>query len=183
MKHDLVNKFLANFKAVKLDVHVVQMAPHALMNYLAYDTLGKDPLDAGQDPEQGTECVALFDLGTDCSYLIVSNGATIFWQRPIPMGSNHLTRALTKELKLTFAKAEHLKRNAAKSPDLKKILAALKPVLFDLAGELQRSLNYFSNTHRSARIQHLIGVGNGFHLPGLQVFLREKLELPVHKLQ
>src|SRR5437588_5377800 len=40
--------------------------------------------------------------------------------------------SLTKDLKLTFAKAEHLKRNAVKSPDLKKILSALKPVLNDL---------------------------------------------------
>ena len=51
--------------------------------------------------------------------------------------------ALTKELKLTFAKAEHLKRNAAKSPELAQILKALRPVLSDFVGEvpeLQNSL-------------------------------------------
>jgi type IV pilus assembly protein PilM len=43
---------------------------------------------------------------------------------------NHFTRALTKELKLTFAKAEHLKRNATKAP-------TPRPSSRD-AGDLQR---------------------------------------------
>ena len=86
-------------------------------------------------------------------------------------------------MKLTFAKAEHLKRNATKSPDLKKILASLKPVLNDFVGEVQRSLGYFTNTHRDAKIQYMIGLGNAFRLPGLQKFLQEKLQLEVRKLQ
>src|SRR6185437_15855132 len=102
--------------------------------------------------------------------------------RPIPLGGNHFTRALTKDLKLTFAKAEHLKRNATKSPDLKKILAALKPVLNDFVGEVQRSLGYFTNTHRDAQIQYMVGLGNAFRLPGLQKFLTEKLQIEVRKL-
>jgi len=73
------------------------------------------------------------------SNLVITDGEKIIWQRPIPLGGNHLTRALSKEMKLTFAKAEHLKRNAAKSPpELKTILAALKPVLTDFVGEVQR---------------------------------------------
>src|SRR5437899_5018280 len=86
-------------------------------------------------------------------------------------------------MKLTFAKAEHLKRNAVKSPDLKKILSALKPVLNDFVSEVQRSLGYFTNTHRDAQIQYLIGLGNAFRLPGLQKYLQEKLQLEVRKLQ
>src|SRR5207249_2915664 len=92
------------------------------------------------------------------------------------------TRALTKDLKLTFAKSEHLKRNAVKSPDLKKILASLKPVLNDFVGEVQRSLGYFTNTHREATIQYMVGLGNAFRLPGLQKYLQEKLQLEVRKL-
>src|SRR5262249_36175407 len=87
-------------------------------------------------------------------------------------------------LKLTFAKAEHLKRNAAKSgpTELKKILASLKPVLNDFVGEVQRSLGYFTNTHKDAQIEYMIGLGNAFRLPGLQRFLGEKLQLEVRKI-
>jgi hypothetical protein len=86
-------------------------------------------------------------------------------------------------MKLTFAKAEHLKRNATKSPELKQILSSLKPVLNDFVGEVQRSLGYFTNTHRDASIQYMMGLGSAFRLPGLQKFLSEKLQLDVRKLQ
>src|SRR5205807_1398681 len=71
---------------------------------------------------------------------------------------------------------------ATKSPDLKKILASLKPVLNDFVGEVQRSLGYFTNTHRDAQIEYMVGLGNAFRLPGLQRFLAEKLQLDVRKL-
>jgi type IV pilus assembly protein PilM len=180
MKRDMVGRYLQHFKDVNVDIHVVQMAPLALCNYVAFDLLGKDAEtgEGGGDKK----CVVALDIGSDSSNLVITDGERIIWQRPIPLGGNHFTRALTKDLKLTFAKAEHLKRNATKSPDLKKILAALKPVLNDFVGEVQRSLGYFTNTHRDARIEYMIGLGNAFRLPGLQKFLAEKLQLEVKKL-
>src|SRR5213078_3297157 len=102
--------------------------------------LGKDPKKLGEegDEDESRDCVVALDIGTDNSNLVITDGEKIIWQRPIPIGGNHFTRALTKDLKLTFAKAEHLKRNAVKSPELKKILASLRPVLNDFVGEVQR---------------------------------------------
>jgi type IV pilus assembly protein PilM len=201
MKRDMVSKYLQHFKDVNVEVHVIQMAPLALCNYAAYDLLKKEnalttpppPTSEGAEGTDGTEgteekkeedgCVVILDIGTDSSNLVITDGDKIIWQRPIPLGGNHFTRALTKDLKLTFAKAEHLKRNATKSPDLKKILSSLKPVLNDFVSEVQRSLGYFTNTHRDAQITHMMGLGNAFRLPGLQRFLEEKLGLQVRKLQ
>jgi type IV pilus assembly protein PilM len=187
MKRDMINRAMQQFRDVNVEVHIVQMAPLALCNFVAYDLLGKGV--AGSDGEAAPggdgkrHCVVALDIGTDNSNLVISDGERIIWQRPIPHGGNHFTRALTKDLKLTFAKAEHLKRNATKSPDLKKILSALKPVLNDFVGEVQRSLGYFTNTHRNAQIDYMVGLGNAFRLPGLQKFLGEKLTLDVRKLQ
>src|SRR5437870_2385425 len=195
LKRDMVNRYLQHFKDVNVEVHVVQMAPLALCNFVSYDLLGKDAAPpAATEGEEGEEeaapskrgsrsCVVALDIGTDNSNLVVTDGERVIWQRPIPFGGNHFTRVLTKDLKLTFAKAEHLKRNATKSPDLKKILASLKPVLNDFVGEVQRSLGYFTNTHRDANIQYMIGLGNAFRLPGLQKFVSEKLQVEVRKLQ
>jgi type IV pilus assembly protein PilM len=184
IKRDMVNRYLQHFKDVSVEVHIVQMAPLALCNFVSYDLLQKtEGAEAGGDEEESKKnCVVALDIGADSSNLVVTDGERIIWQRPIPLGGNHFTRALTKDLKLTFAKAEHTKRNAAKSPELKKILLALKPVLNDFVGEVQRSLGYFTNTHRDATIQYLIGLGNAFRLPGLQKFLQEKLQLEVRKL-
>jgi type IV pilus assembly protein PilM len=180
IKRETVNRYLQHFKDVNVEVHVVQMAPLALCNFLAYDRLEKAD---GQAEGGKKRCLVALDIGTDSSNLVITDGQRIIWQRPIPLGGNHFTRALTKDMKLTFAKAEHLKRNATKSPDLKQILSSLKPVLNDFVGEVQRSLGYFTNTHRDASVQYLIGLGSAFRLPGLQKFLSEKLQLEVHRLQ
>jgi type IV pilus assembly protein PilM len=185
MKRDMISRCLQNFKEVNVEVNLVQMAPLALCNFVSYDLIGPEGLTAGEDNEEAAGkklCVVALDIGADNSNLVITDGDRIIWQRPIPLGGNHFTRALTKDLKLTFAKAEHLKRNATKSPDLKKILAALKPVLNDFVGEVQRSLGYFTNTHRNAHVAYLIGLGNAFRLPGMQRFLQEKLQLEVRKL-
>ena len=192
MKRDMVNRALQYFKDVKVEVHVVQMAPLGLCNFISYDLLkkGANPEETGEEEEKTEDedqfkkrCIVALDIGTDNSNLVITDAERIIWQRPIPQGGNHFTRALTKELKLTFAKAEHIKRNATKSPDLKKILSALKPVLTDFVGEVQRLLGYFTNTHRDAQVAYMIGLGNAFRLPGLQKFLSEKLQLDVRKLQ
>lgn len=184
MKRDMVTRAITQFKDVSVEVHIIQMTPLALVNYVAYDLLNKDGMAGGPATEgsDSKECVVALDIGTDNSNLVITDGEKIIWQRPIPLGGNHFTRALTKDMKLTFAKAEHLKRNAVKSPDLKKILASLKTVLNDFVGEVQRSLGYFTNTHRDAQIQYMIGLGNAFRLPGLQKYLQEKLQLEVRKL-
>lgn len=183
MKKDTINRALQQFKDVDVEVHIIQMAPLALINYIAYDCLGKSPLKPGEEADETSrECVVALDIGTDNSNLVITDGEKIIWQRAIPLGGNHFTRALTKDMKLTFAKAEHLKRNAIKSPDLRKILASLKSVLSDFVGEVQRSLGYFTNTHRDAQIKYMVGLGGAFRLPGLQKFLQEKLQLEVRKI-
>lgn len=188
MKRDMINRYLHHFQAVKVEVHIVQMSPLALCNYVTYDLLKRGPdgqprqeVSSDDTPSGKRRCVVALDIGTDGSSLIITDGERIIWQRPIPIGGNHFTRALTKELKLTFAKAEHLKRNAAKSPDLAKILKALRPVLTDFVNEVQRSLGYFTNTHRDAHVAYMNGLGSAFRLPGLQKFLSEKLQLDVRK--
>src|SRR3989440_2228608 len=59
MKRDAVNKYLQHFKDVAIDVHVVQMAPLALCNYVAYDLLKMDP---GQETEEGAKNSAVVAL-------------------------------------------------------------------------------------------------------------------------
>src|SRR5262245_46689007 len=124
IKRDTVNRYLQHFTDVGVEVHVVQMSPLALCNFVSFDLLNKGgdapaPAEEEEDEESAgkKKCVVALDIGTDNSNLVITDGERIIWQRPIPLGGNHFTRALTKDLKLTFAKAEHLKRNATKSPD------------------------------------------------------------------
>jgi type IV pilus assembly protein PilM len=192
MKRDVISRYMGYFNSSKIEVHMVQMSPLALVNFATYDILkkggpevtdgtGEEEVEADDSPRGKKRCAVVMDIGTDASNLIITDGAKIIWQRPIPLGGNNFTRALTKELKLTFAKAEHLKRNAAKSPEMANILKAIKPVLTDFVGEVQRSLGYFTNTHRDAHVAYLVGLGSAFKLPGLQKYLSDKLSLDVRK--
>ena len=104
-------------------------------------------------------------MGTDATDLVITNGFRV-WQRSIPIGGSHFTKALTRELKLTFAKAEHLKRNATAAADPKAVFQAMKPTFSDLLTELQRSIGYFSNLDRAAKIGRVVALGNAMKLPG-----------------
>ena len=42
MKRDMVNRYLQHFQDVNVEVHLVQMAPLALCNFVSHDLLGKE---------------------------------------------------------------------------------------------------------------------------------------------
>src|SRR3954470_13765934 len=47
IKRDMVSRYLQHFKEVGVEVHLVQMAPLALCNYVSFDLLGKDAQGGG----------------------------------------------------------------------------------------------------------------------------------------
>ena len=180
MKRDQVLQHLQPFTDAKLEVELIQTAPLALFNVLSYDYMGQRPTE-DEDADEVGEHVLLLDMGADNTTLLVSDGQGI-WIRNVPIGGNHFTRALTKEMKLTFAKAEHLKCNATKSPDPRAVFQALRPVFNDYVSEIQRSIGYFSSVNRDAKISKVLGMGNGFKLAGLQKFLQQNLQYDVHRV-
>ena len=181
MKRDQVNRALTPFKNAGIEIDIVQLAPLALYNYVAFDQMQELPPPDQFDPDNPPPSIVLLSLGTDTTDLVVTNGYRV-WQRSIPLGGNHFTKVLTKELKLTFAKAEHLKRNASQAPDPKAVFSAMRQVFNDLLTEVQRSIGYFSGIDRRAKIGKVIVLGNAMKLPGLQRYLGQNLGHDVVKL-
>ncbi|MGB4709407.1 MAG: type IV pilus assembly protein PilM [Fuerstiella sp.] len=181
MKRDLVYQAMQPLTDRKTEIDLVQIAPLALYNYLSYDVLNFRTGDGTNEPPNSEDNYILLDMGCDNTTLIVSNGRNI-WIRNVPIGGNHFTRALTREMKLTFAKAEHLKCNATKAPDPKAVFQAMRPVFNDYVTEIQRSIGYFGSVNRTAKIKKVIGVGNGFKMAGLQKFLQQNLQYEVERL-
>ncbi|MEZ6106641.1 MAG: pilus assembly protein PilM [Pirellulaceae bacterium] len=133
------------------------------------------------DPKNPPESLVVISMGTDTTDLVITDG-THLWQRNIPIGGNHFTKQLSRELKLTYAKAEHLKRNARKAEDPKTIFQAMRPVFNDLVTELQRSLSYFQGVHKRARLGRVLMFGNASKLPGLRQFLATSLSTEIGKI-
>jgi type IV pilus assembly protein PilM len=169
IRRDLVRKYLSVFVARGIEPVLVQASPLGLFNYLAFDDC----------PEEGA--VVVLDVGAQNTDLVVArkDGA---WTRNIPLGGNNFTEALVKSFKLSFGKAEALKRTAASSRYARQIFQAMRPVFADLVAEIQRSLGYYNSTHRDVQVTKVIGMGNAFKLPGLQKYLQQNLQMEVDRL-
>ncbi len=176
MKRDALSQAMRPYVQHKVELELIQIAPLALYNVLCYDEMGHRP----GVPEGENDFVIILDMGCDNTTLMVSNGKKI-WVRNVPIGGNHFTRALTKEMKLSFAKAELLKCNATKSEDPRAVFQALRPVFNDFVSEIQRSIGFFSSVNRQAKIGKVVGLGNGFKLAGLQKFLQQNLQYDVER--
>ncbi len=161
---------LAQFTMAGVPVDMVQMAPLALYNFMLRDQ---------QIAMDGATILA--DVGVDKTDLVVADGARI-WMRTIQIGGNNFTHALEKSFKLSFAKAEKLKRSAATNKYARQVFQAMRPVFADLVQEIQRSIGYYTQKHRDTKFTRLIGLGNGFRLPGLQKFLERNLNIPVARI-
>jgi len=177
MKRDQVTRALQPMEDAGIEVDFIQLAPLSVFNYVCFDRL-EDLHTSTFDPADPPESKVVISLGTDTTDLVITNGFRV-WQRNIPIGGNHFTRSLSKELKLTFVKAEHLKRNATQADNPKAVFQAMRPVFSDLLAEIQRSLGYFMSLDRSAKIGEVISLGNAMKLPGLQRYLTQNLEQEV----
>jgi len=178
MKRDQVARALKPLEDAGIQIDIIQLAPLAVYNFICFDRLGN--LDTYQRDNPPPSKVVL-SLGTDTTDLVITDGFRV-WQRSIPIGGNHFTKALTKELKLTFAKAEHLKRNAMKAENPKAVFQAMRPVFSDLVAEIQRSIGFFTSNNRNAKLGSVIALGNPLKLPGLKRFLAQNLDQEVAQI-
>ncbi len=177
MKRDAVFRALKPLGAADIEVDLLQLAPLSIYNAVTFDRKLIDD-DYEYDPEHPPKSTVILAMGTDATDLIVTNGYRV-WQRSMPLGGNHFTRQLTKDLKLTFAKAEHLKRNAMEADDPKLVFQAMRPVFNDLVTEVQRSMGFFRSLNKQAEIGSILMLGNSVKLPGLAQYLSKNLAMDV----
>lgn len=175
MKRDSVARALEPMEDAGIEVDQIQLAPLAVYNFAVFDRLNNLEEAEDFDPENQPPSIVLLSLGAETTDLVVTNGYRV-WQRSIPIGGSHFTKALSKELKLTFAKAEHLKRNAMKAEDPKAVFQAMRPVFSELVSEIQRSIGFYLSNNRGAQLKEVVAFGNPMKLPGLQRYLSQNLE-------
>jgi type IV pilus assembly protein PilM len=169
VKNEVLDDLLSGFTNEGMRVTMVQMAPMALYNYAAHDlTIGEN---------QG---IIVLDMGSENTDLVVCTPGGV-WQRSVPIGGNSFTKAVASAFRLDFNKAEKLKRTAPVSKYAKQIFQAMRPVFSDLAAEIQRSLGFYSSSHKKVSFTKVIALGGGMKLPGVTKFLQQTLQMPVVK--
>ncbi|MGI9518176.1 MAG: pilus assembly protein PilM, partial [Pirellulaceae bacterium] len=180
IKRDTVYSALQPFLRKDIEIDLVQLSPLAAQNVVCREVLPEIP-EGEIDMDNLPDSIVILSMGTDATDLIVTNGVKL-WLRNIPIGGNHFTKELSRELKLTHAKAEHLKRNARQAEDPKTVFQAMRRVFNDLKKEIDRSLAYYAGMDKNANLERIVLLGNAALLPGLRQYLNKQLEMDIAKI-
>lgn len=167
-----VNHQLAVYGELGLTPESLTLGPVAVYNAMAYD---HDLVEKRRKP------VVYLDIGTQSTDVVIAEDGRC-WIRTFPLGGTHFTEAIAEAFKLSYSKAEKLKKEASTSKYAKQIMQAMRPVFSDLLQDLQRSIGYYQNLHRETELQTMIGVGSTFKIPGLRKFLGQQLQIDVMRL-
>ena len=163
---------LAILHDVNVTPDVVTLSPVAVYNAIAHDL---------QFTESSPGTI-LLDVGTTSTDLIIAEAGRV-WVRTFPIGGHEFTNALVEAFKLSYPKAEKLKREAEQSKHARHVFQALRPVFSDLVQDVQRSIGYYQSMHRGANLERLVGMGSTFQLPGLRKYLKQQLGMNVYRLE
>jgi type IV pilus assembly protein PilM len=169
---DKITERLQTYNEVGVTPEFVTLGPLAAYNAIAWD----------QDFNDKTPGTVILDVGTTSTDLIVSEPGRA-WIRTFPIGGHQFTEALVGAFKLSYVKAEALKRQAEQSTHARHILQAMRPVFSDLAQDVQRSIGYYQSSHKDANLTRLIGLGSTFNLPGLRKYLGQQLQMEIVRLE
>jgi len=167
-ERDALRSAVAPFLKESVKIEDVHSNGFALLNYLRREIL----------PTMGTHgSVMLIEMKSEETNVLISDGDD-YWLDRVAIGSNHFTRSLMEGLSLSFAKAEHLKRNATKTADPKSVYTVMRGTFNDCAANLQSSVDRWGSKHPGMSIQSVRGIGQGFKLPGLRKFLTQNVKPP-----
>jgi type IV pilus assembly protein PilM len=127
--------------------------------------------------------VALVNMGAAVTTInIVARGNTVFW-RDITFGGNQFTEALQREFNLSYEQAEALKRGQSVDrygPNDAR--AVLDSVSSEMAGEIQKTFEFFAATSSEGPVDELVLSGGCALTPNLVQVLRERFGVPTELL-
>ncbi|MHC5114697.1 MAG: type IV pilus assembly protein PilM [Planctomycetota bacterium] len=168
---DRVQQRLGLYSELGVSPESLTLSPVALYNAMAYD------LDLGP----GGKPIIFLDIGTQATDVVIADEGRC-WIRTFPLGGTHFTEAIASAFKLSYSKAEKLKKEASTSKYAKQIMQAMRPVFSDLLQDLQRSIGYYQSLHRENELETMVGVGSTFKIPGLRKFIGQQLQINVVRL-
>jgi type IV pilus assembly protein PilM len=185
--NNVVTEGVEFLKEMNLRPIGISVIPDALANLI--------PLCLNIKPNQ---TIALLDIGADSSLLNFYKGDMLQFSREIPIGGDHITKAMTKSIvastgtiNLTAEEAEKIKRQCGipledeESTEYytdfgmllgSQISAMLRPTLERLITELVRTLNYYSKSFHIPKIEGLYLTGGSCRLKNIERFLLSNLE-------
>ena len=135
--------------------------------------------EANYQIEEG-RVVALVNVGASVTNVNVLNGSVSQFWRDITFGGNQYTDAIQRELNLSFTEAEALKRGEVVGEySIQQVIPILNSVSEDFAGELRKTLDFFTATSGTEGVDQIVLAGGGASVMNLETVLRDKFGIAV----
>ena len=173
-KKDMINDYTSVCAEAGLTASVVDVDAFAVQN--AYE--------ASYELVPG-ETVVLINVGAAVTNInILADGTTTF-TRDVTMGGNSFTEEIQKQLNISYEEAEALKIGGQGETDAvvpQEVERVIQGVAEQLAGEIQRSLDFYAATAADHRISRVFLSGGTARIPALFKVIEQRAAVPVEVL-
>jgi len=174
-KKDMINDYTTVVSEAGLAPVVVDVDAFAVQNMFSvnYDL-----------PER--ETVVLINAGASVVNInIIANGVTVF-TRDVTIGGNQFTEEIQKQLNVSYEEAEALKiggnRADADAVVPQEVERVLSSVAEQVAGEIQRSLDFYAGTAADSNFSKVYLSGGTAKIPALFKTIEARTGVPVEIL-
>jgi len=177
MKKDVLEAEVAAVEAAGVRIKQVDVAPFALLNAFRYS-----------EP-QTDDCSLIIDMGARSTNLIFVEKSN-FWVRNVPIAGNQISQSICNELQEPFFAAETLKKGKGfvslggvyadpDDADAARISKLIRSTMTKLHVDINRSIAHYRSTLGGTAPKRVFLTGGSSQLPYLDLFIADKLSLPV----
>jgi type IV pilus assembly protein PilM len=131
------------------------------------------------------ETVALLNVGSEVTSLNIISGAVSQFTRDITNGGNAITEEIQKQLQVSYDEAEAYKAGGGiHSHEVipEEVDGIISGVVDALAGEIQRSLDFYMATTNRGEVDRIYLSGGTARIPYLQAAVERRSRVPVELL-
>ncbi len=177
MKKDVLEAEMAAVEDAGVRVRKIDVAPFALLNAFRYS-----------EP-QTDDCSLIIDMGARSTNLIFAEKSN-FWVRNVPIAGNQISQSICNELQEPFSAAETLKKGKGfvslggvyadpEDGDAARISKLIRSTMTKLHVDINRSIAHYRSTLGGTAPKRVFLTGGSSQLPYLDLFIADKLSLPV----
>ena len=177
IKKEVLEAEVEAVESTGMQVRAVDVAPFALLNAFRYSELQTD------------ECTLIIDMGARSTNLVFVEKNS-FWIRNVPIAGNQISQSICNEMQEPFVSAETLKKGKGfvslggvyadpDDADAARISKLIRSTMTRLHVDINRSIAYYRTTLSGAPPKRVFLTGGTTQLPYLDLFIADKLSLPV----
>lgn len=131
-----------------------------------------------QMPEGGrNKTIAIVDMGANTTSVLILHNLKTIYTRDQSFGGRQLTEEIMRHYGMSFEEAGKAKRTGALPEDYQ--TEVLSHFLADMSQQIDRSLQFFfSAVTQYSSIDQIILAGGCAHIPGVEQYIQERLQVP-----